>query len=423
MALMASSVLTGLLGLVFWAATARLFPADQVGVASALISTAIMLSTLSNLSLGAMYERFLPVAGHRAGVLLISGFGVVALVALVLAVGMIILGPRDVLFENRLEILIYPLFVIALALFALQDQTVSGLGVARWAAWKNIVHAVVKLVAVIALAGTASALSIVASWGVTAALTVVTVFALMRAKVRRDPRYTLEPDLPPRRELGVYFGSSYGISALGSIAPLVVPLLVVVHVGAAANAYFAVTWSIVSALYIMVNLMVGPFVAEAAAHPEKLVSLAVRFVRTIAVVAVVGGLGLAFAAPVALQLVGAEYRTQGTPLLHLAAVFIPLTVVGAVYDGLARVDRKLTLAVVTTCLSTAVIIVGTIVLTRSIGVAGVGWAYLSAEAIRMVILLGPLVASLRRLRSRAAWERWWAEQSVEQSKSGGERLG
>jgi len=413
LALMGSSVVTGLLGLVFWAVAAHLFPADEVGVASALISTAIMLSTLSNLSLGAMYERFLPVSGYRAGGLLSLGLGAVAVVACVLAIGMIVFGPRSVLFESRREVFIYPVFVVVLALFALLDQVVSGLGVARWAAWKNIVHAVAKLIAVIVVAGTASALAVVLSWGVTAAVAVVVVLLSIRARIRRDPRFTLEPDLPSKREIGAYFGSSYGITALGSIAPLVVPLVVVAHVGAAENAYFAVTWSIVSALYLMVNLMTGPFVAEVAAHPRKTVALAVRFVRTIVVVAVVGGLGLACLAPIALGFVGEEYRIHGTPLLRLAAVFIPLTVVGAVYDGLARIDRRLGIAVVTKCLSTAVVIVGTLVFTRSAGVAGVGWAYLSAEVVTVLILSGPLVASLCRLRTRAAWERWWAEQSIE----------
>ncbi|AII05285.1 O-antigen/teichoic acid export membrane protein [Rhodococcus wratislaviensis] len=414
MALMLSSVVTGVLGLAFWGAAARLFPADQVGVASALISTAIMLSTLSNLSLGSMFERFLPVAGHRAGPLLVKGFAAVATLAFVSAVGLIVLGPRDTLFENNLEIAIYPVFVVVLALFALQDQTVSGLGVARWAASKNVFHALAKLLAVVVLAASGSALAIVASWGVTAAIAVVVVLTSMGLRIRSDPRYRQVPSLPSNKELGVYFGSSYGISALGAIAPLVVPLIVVTRVGTAANAYFAVTWSIVSALYIMVNLMVGPFVAEAAAHPDKIVSLSRRFVRTIAVVAVVGGFGLAFVAPLALGFIGDEYRAEGTPLLHLAAVFVPLTVIGAVYDGLARVYRRLTLAVVTQCLATVVIIVGSLVFSSSIGVAGVGWAYLAAETLTAVILAGPLISWLRRLRNRAKWERWLAKKTVNQ---------
>ncbi|WP_072688122.1 lipopolysaccharide biosynthesis protein [Rhodococcus marinonascens] len=415
LALMISSVVTGALGLVFWGVAARLFPPDQVGVASALITTAIMLSTLSNLSLGSMFERFIPVAGHRAGPLLVKGFASVALLALAAAVGFIALGPRDTLFENRLEIAIYPLFVVVLALFALQDQTVSGLGVARWAALKNVFHALAKLLAVIVLAATGSALAIVASWGITAAIAVIVLLVSMGLRIRSDSRYRQEPALPSNKELGAYFGSSYGITALGAIAPLVVPLIVVTKVGTAANAYFTVTWSIVSALYIMIYIMVGPFVAEVAAHPDKIADLSRRFVRTISAVAVVGGVGLAFVAPIALGFIGDEYRAEGTPLLHLAAVFVPFTVVGAVYSGLARVYRRLALAVVTQCLAAAVIIVGSVVLSASIGVAGVGWAYLAAETLTAVILAGPLISWLRQLELRSSRERRSAKNNANHS--------
>ncbi len=76
--------------------------------------------------------------------------------------------------------------------------------------------------------------------------------------------------------------------------------------------------------------------------------------------------------------------------------------------------RRLTLAVVTQCLATVVIIVGSLVFSASIGVAGVGWAYLAAETLTAVILAGPLISWLRRLQNRAKWERWLAKKSVNQ---------
>lgn len=56
LALMLSTVITGGLGLLFWAAAGRLYPVAEVGSASAVITSAVMLSTLSNLSLGSMCE-------------------------------------------------------------------------------------------------------------------------------------------------------------------------------------------------------------------------------------------------------------------------------------------------------------------------------------------------------------------------------
>jgi O-antigen/teichoic acid export membrane protein len=402
LAVIVSSAVTSLLGFAFWTVAAKLFPATEVGVAAAVIFSAIMLSTLSNLSLGAMYERFLPVAGRRARPLLIRGYLLVAGAALILASGVIAFGPRETLFRSGWELAVYPVFVVVLALFALEDNTVAGLGVARWGAAKNAFHAVAKLCAIVALCATGAALAIVVSWGVTAAIAVCWVMVAIRRRLRADARYLLRSALPPRRELWEYFGASYGITALASIAPLAVPLVIITQVGPKASAYFAVSWSIVSALYLVLNLLIGPFVAECAAHPDKIVNLSSHFVRMVSVVAVLGGCALAFVAPIALGFIGSEYRQEGTPLLHLAALFIPLTVVGAVYDGLARVYRRLTLAVVTQCMVTAVIIGGSVATTPTLGVLGVGLSYLAAEALAALILFGPLIRWLRELRRSAA---------------------
>ncbi|PRC52497.1 AMP-dependent synthetase, partial [Mycobacterium sp. ITM-2017-0098] len=50
-ALIASTAATGVLGLMFWAVAARLFPAHEIGLASALITSAVLLSTMSSLGL------------------------------------------------------------------------------------------------------------------------------------------------------------------------------------------------------------------------------------------------------------------------------------------------------------------------------------------------------------------------------------
>jgi len=399
LAVVLSSALTSLLGLAFWAVAAKLFPAQEVGVAAATTSSAMMLSVVASLSLGAMFERFLPLAGNRAGGLLLRGYLLVAALAGVLALGLILLGPRHTLFRSGWELAAYPVFVIVLTVFALQDNTAAGLGVARWGAIKNSTQGAAKLAAVVALAATGGALAIVLSWGATAALAVCWLGLALRKRLRADARYTAGPTLPPRRELWQYFGASYGITALASIAPLIVPLVVISEIGPKASAYFAMAWSIVSALYLMLNLLVGPFVAECAAHPDNIKSLSNHFAKLVAAVAVLGGIGLAFVAPILLGFLGSDYRAHGTPLLHLAAVFMPLTVIGAVYDGLARVYRRLTLAVVTQILVTVVVIGGSILTAPSQGVLGVALSYLLAEALAAVILVGPLIRWLRELRA------------------------
>jgi Na+-driven multidrug efflux pump len=199
-----------------------------------------------------------------------------------------------------------------------------------------------------------------------------------------------------------YVGSSFGITAMLSTGALVVPLIVVAQVGAAANAYFQIAWQFVSALYMTIHLVVTPFVAEAATHPGKVPALSWRAVRMLLAVACVGGLGLVFVAPPMLSLIGPEYRSGSTDLLLLAALFIPLSVIGAAYDAFARVQRKLRLQLVMTFVWTVTVIVGSLVLTRTLGVTGVGYAYLAAEAICALVLIGPVIGWLWKSMHRMA---------------------
>ncbi|MGA9871729.1 MAG: lipopolysaccharide biosynthesis protein [Rhodococcus sp. (in: high G+C Gram-positive bacteria)] len=400
LALMLSTVITGGLGLLFWAAAGRLYPVAEVGSASAVITSAVMLSTLSNLSLGSMYERFLPVSGYRARSFVVRGYLTVTAFAFVLGCGFLLVAPVDRMFTSTAEIVSFPAFVAVLAVFALQDQTSSGLGVARWAAGKNVFHAVVKFALLLALFTTARSTSIIAAWAIPAVIASVVVLRSILRNLRTEPRYQIAPTLPPKRELWSYFGSAYGITALGSLAPLLVPMIVVATLGAEDNAYFSLTWSIVSALYILISVLVGPFVAEVAANPEQFNRLTKRFMTMVCIVALGGSFFLAFIAPFGLGIVGESYRENGTIIVHLAALTIPLSVIGSLYDGLARVQRRMRLAVVVQVIATTIIIVGALTLSSSLGIAAIGWAYLAAEAFGAVVLIVPLARWIKELSRR-----------------------
>ena len=394
--LILSNLLTGVLGLAFWGVAGRLYPTKEVGIAAAILTSAVMLATLSILSIDTLYERFLPLAGTRTGPLLRNGFLVVAVTASISSLGLIAFGPREELFHSGWSMAGFPVLVVVLAIYTLQDKATVGLGVARWAAAKNTFHAVVKLAVLLALAATASAVSIVLSWGATAAVAATVVLLAMRRRYRTDPTFLVPPTLPPSKQIWTYFGLSNGLTALWTIGPLVVPLIVLGQFGAVASAHFAVTWAIVNALYTTIHLIVSPYVSEVAANPDKLASLSWRMVQMMAVVMVVGSIGIVVVGPTALSLVGAEYRTQGQGLLYLSALFVPLSAVGAVFEGFARVQRKLGLIIAVRSLSTFLIVAGSVIGVRSAGIIGVGWAYVVAEGAAAAILIVPTVMWLRR---------------------------
>jgi O-antigen/teichoic acid export membrane protein len=392
------------LGLVFWAVVAKLFAPASVGAASAVITSCVAASAFSNLSIGAMFERFLSATGGRIQTYLIRGLGLAALCAIivgtVLALGLSMTGK---VFEHRWEIIAVPLWVLVLGLFSLSDQLANALGVGRWAAMKNVVHAVAKLmlVAGVGALGWGSS-SIVLSWIVPA---VVTVAVLVGALYRRAGRRAqLAPDtrLPPRAEMTRYFVTSYALVALSALTPTLVPLAIVTRLDTEANAYFALTWAMVGAVFILMTMLVGPVVAEVANNAAQAHELISRFMALTAAIAVAGACALIAVGPILLGYLGQQYRHYGEVLLVLGAATLPFMTVNIFYSALARLHRKLGLAVGAKLLASVMTVGGSFVLVGRFGISGAGYAYLVGEGVSALIVIVPLLRLLRRPTAVAA---------------------
>lgn len=394
-ALVLSGLINGALGLIFWAAAARVFPESDVGRAGAVINTAIMLATLANLSFGPMYERFLPQSGRLSQRLIVSGQAITGLTAFLLGVGFVFLGPTDRLFHSDTDALLFPFYVMVLSAFALADSVLIGMRAGRWAAAKNIFHAVAKLAVLVALAAAAmpGANSIVLSWLVPAAVAVIVVQSIVMIAGRGLSRG--KPRLPSVRSLWAYFGGTYGVEVLSSITPLVLPLIVIVSVGAEHTAYFNITWTLVGAILMGTGMVAGPFIAEVAAHPERLATLLRRFIRLLSIVFIVGALALAIGGPIALWIVGQSYSDNGSTLVRLMALVQLLDLPGTLFGVLCRIHRTMRYAVGLQVMSTVGVVGLAYLAVPHWGIDGVGYAYLGVQIVTTIAIAYPLYRRLR----------------------------
>lgn len=394
-AVMTSSAATGILGFVFWTVAARGYDTAEVGRASAIISSASLIAILANFSLGSLYERFLPLAGARAQRLVREGTALVACAALLFGATFVAIGPRAQLFPNWLEMLLFPCFVAVLAIYALQDQILIGLSRARTIATKNIGQSTAKLIVVAALIPVASGAAIVWSWLLPAAAitAIIAVVVIRRETHGRAGASTL----PDRRELFQFFVSSYAINAINVIVPLLVPLIVVAQLGTEMNAYFSMCWLVVNTLGALIVATAAPFIATASTPGADVRSCTVRFVLLCGGAAIAGCMTLIVAAPLILGILGSHYAEHGTTLIRIMAMVLPAVALTTIYTALARLQRRLRLAVVTQLLLGVVVVVGVIVTTPHWGINAVGYTYLAAELLCSLVLLVPTIVLLRKV--------------------------
>lgn len=437
-ALMISSGLNAVLGLVYWMVATRLYPVEEVGRASTLINAGIVLSSASILAFGQMLERFLPVCGRLRRRAIVGSTVVVAALATASAGAFVAFWPTGALLSEPWQAPAYVASVVALTMFALYDSVLVGLHLGRWAAAKNIVHAVVKLGLVAALGAAAfgggagpgpgsgagagpSAVAILGSWVVPAAVLVIAAQVALVVRRSRALRAVAdapvpdsapapergaadpdgEPDLPPRRELVAYFATSVGW-IIGQVLPgLFIPLMVERRLGLAEAAYFNIAWIVVAASIMLMSIIGGPFVAEAA-RPGSDLAAAARSLLRIATAAslfrliAVGALG-----PVALLLYGAEYAKAGTMLLVLMGVAHFISGPAFVYGALAKVYRRIAYPMMVQLIGAVVLVWLAWAWLPEHGIVGVGWAYLVHDVGVLLAAAVPLRVMLAEaLRGR-----------------------
>lgn len=393
-----SGAVTGVFGLLFWFAAGRLFPAASVGAASVLINTTTMVSTLSSAALGGMYERFLGNAHADVRSLVFGGQCVTVFLSVCLSVILATAGPLNHVVHGSGELAAYAVFQATMCIYALQDHVATGLGVARWSAAKNIVHAGAKLLMLVGIATAATPFAIVFSWWLPALVTGAVLAFVTSKRMRRAAQDGHASTLPPVRELWSFFFGSLGLVVAGTAIPLAMPLIVVARFGITMSAYFAISWSVISAAVIVMHMLVGPFVAAVSTcPPESSVHLLRRFGLILTSLAVLAGLGLGILGPLMLKLVGHDYYVNGRALMYFAALTVPLAVVLILYQASSRVLRKLRLAVVLEGLSAAIVLVGISISPTDRGLVVVGMWFLIAQGVVAVFAVAPLVRNLTRL--------------------------
>jgi O-antigen/teichoic acid export membrane protein len=394
-ALMATSGMTALFGLVFWGVAAR-YPAEEVGRSSALISTAMMMSVVASLGVGLLFTRFLGSAGHKARAMVLAGYGVAALVAAVLGGAFVLFFTDDTLFGSGSERAAFPLLVVILALFALQDWVLIGMQAARWVPIEQLLYSGLKLGLVALFAVTAMRNGIVLAWVAPAALAVlvVTPVLLLRVLPRRGSKEGAVA-LPGRRTLVGLFVGEYATGATSVIVPLFMPLIVVTMLGTEANAYYALPWLISEAVTVLLWNISSSYITEASNDVRQGPALMRRAWRLSWLIGITGTPFLLVGAPFLLSLLGDAYAEEGTTLLRLMAAALPFTIVHSMYIAFSRVKQQMGRVVALQTLSAVIVVVLALVLVRPLGVAGVGVAYLCAEAIGCAVAVIPLIRAFR----------------------------
>ncbi|MBI5564481.1 MAG: phosphotransferase [Chloroflexi bacterium] len=419
-ALVFSSAVTSALGLVYWILAARYYTTEVIGLNAAALSAMMFISNLSQLNLMNALNRFVPTAGRTTARLVGSAYIISALVAGAASL-IFVLGVR--VWTPTLEAFVSGFggwFVVATAMwciFVLQDSALTGLRQTTWVPIENLVFAIGKAILLVALAAALPRYGVLASWIIPLiAISVPLNWLIFRHLIPRHVQTTAQVAAPGGwRQIARYVAGDY-VSSLAWIATVnVMPLVVVEQLGATANAYFYLSWTVAYTLYLISRNMGMSLIAEAALEPDRLYAYSYRVLIQTARLLVPIVTVLVMGAPLILQIFGRNYAADSTTLLRLLSLSALPQMVIALYLSIARVQRRMMAIVVVQGAQCALVIgLGSWLLERS-GLDGLGWAWLIAQtSVAVVLLFTELRAAwlvnlpLGNLwRVLAAPRRWW----------------
>lgn len=422
LAVLSTTVLTSGFGYAFWALSAHAYSAATVGHASALLAAATTIALVTGQPLVPAVLLGLPTAPddqRRLATLVAAGSLAAVGAALLAGAAIVLLPDLSDAFGGLHQPALAALFVVVAAttsVGAVVDAAAIALRRGRVMAARGAGFASGKLLllgALMILPPRQSIGAMLGSWAAFGLVTVVVAFAALRHRLAG--RSAPSPDRAQLRAALWRLRKGSGahvLAQLGGLLPAqLLPLLVASRLGAAATAYFSLTWMLATLSFMVSPAVAQALLAEGAHDPERLqqrtrvaAALIVPALLPLVVTFLVFGRHL-------LRLFGPGY-VQGAALLAVLALSAYPDAATNLAVSVLRVRCRLRVAAMVNLQMAAVALVVAWVTLPRLGLAGVGWAWVVAQVSGMATL-AVIGAAKRRRENRAGRQAAIGEPSVE----------
>ena len=375
----------------FWLICARLFPASQVGLATAFISFGLLVATFTHVGLPTTVLRFLPTSKQPGG--LFSAAVLLVTLSSLAGGGLAIwaishLAPRLSFVQHSLILsLMLVAIVVGSALGGLLDGALSSLRASQFVFIKALLTNAPRVllpfaIAALGMRGMVGVYSGILLLGVGYSLAIAT----RRFYRRGNALGGLRPRLTELRAHRNFAAANYLGSMFGILPGTLTPLIVLQILGPTQAAFFYMPMQLAVFLGIISSSTCQALLAETAqtddadAHRRHLLSAAKHLYQLLLPAAIV----LCAIGWVILRIYGAAYAAHGflpLTILCAASLFVAVNWLG---DTWLNIQKKSAAYFVMNALN-ALTVVGSVYLLAGHGLVGVACGWLIGQALSAVI--------------------------------------
>lgn len=372
-------------GFIFWVLAAKLYSAEDVGVATALISSMALIVLLSKLGLDFSIIRFFP-ANDNGGKSSIFSTAVVINIIFAILLGVIFIAGVD-MFSPELHVLALPTNATFYLLF-LAAGSGTALGCTSFVAVRKAFFQFIQSVVVGSRVLFLIPLVMFGSVGIFWAVGVSFLFALVTAYILLlrsgiNFRFLIDRDFLNE---SFHFSAGNYLAGLFMAGPtLILPIMVLNLLGAEQAAYYFIAYAIAALLFKIPHAVSMSLFVEGS-HGEDMKRTVLKSLFAVFSLLVPSALILYVCSGWVLGLVGADYATGGQDVLQIMVAASLFVGINSIYFAIKRVQKDVKGLVVLNGVVGGLLVGFGYVFADMFGLVGLGYAWLVSNGVGSVMV-------------------------------------
>ena len=385
--LMISTLIMSVLGFVFWMVASRLYSADSIGLATAIISVMGLIVGLSVLGLNAGIIRYLPMSKNK-NQKINTCFSLVTLATIIVSsIYLVFMGKFSpaLLFirENIFLAFLFIIFMIFASLGSLTDSIFTAFRNTKYILIKNSVFSILKIFGLFIFVSF-GAFGIFTSWMISLMIGILVVSFVLVRKYNYRPRFAFHDSII--RKMGVYSFGNYIAGFIGGLPLVILPILILNKLGAEMTAYYYMAMMIAGLLFVIPSATANSLFAEGSYNEKNLGKQIGKAIKIISMILIPSILIIVFFGQYILMMFGKEYALEGFRFLQILAVSGIFVGANGLMGTLLKVKKRIK-SMIFVSIMNAAIIIGIVCSMLYLGLIGVGYGWIIGQGIISLVYL------------------------------------
>ncbi len=378
---MAGTFISGGLGFVFWIIVARIYSAEQVGIATSLISIMALLGGLAELGLGSNLMRHLPKSAHK-NALVNSSFVIVMLVTLpastLFLLGLPIFSPQMLFLRSSIfYIVTFIVFVVFSSWNILSENAFMAFRAADNILVKNTITSVLKIVLPFIFI-------VFGAYGIFASAALAITFGVLVSFVLLILNFKLRPSIMINfsliKETSKYSFTNYITNFALNVPSFILPVIILNTLSAKYAAYYYIASTIQTNLQIIPSATTQALLTEGSYNETELEKHLKKAMISTFVILLPATAMIVLGGNIVLQFFGKGYATGAIQFLRLYSISTLFTAFIFICNAIMNVKHQIKLLVILN-VSASVLTLGLSYAFIPDGLVGIGWGWTLGQVI------------------------------------------